>query len=124
MPLFSSDIETSALRHGVKFCHQAVLGPAALDLVRGSSDAAAVANAQVVFVVSVLSILLTAPIGAVLIATTGPRLLQQEPTPEPSPAATPAATPETSASPVTPATPVTPAAPEDSVPAALPPRQG
>ncbi|KAF4529021.1 hypothetical protein B566_EDAN016870 [Ephemera danica] len=64
-----------ALSWMAKATVQAVLGPAALDLARGSGDPTAVAHAQVVFVVSVLSILLTAPLGAVLIATTGPRLL-------------------------------------------------
>jgi solute carrier family 9B (sodium/hydrogen exchanger), member 1/2 len=34
-------------------------------------------NANTVFIVCVISILLTAPIGAVLIATTGPRLLSK-----------------------------------------------
>lgn len=72
---------------------QAVLGPAALDLVRGSSDPDDIAHAQVVFVVSVLCILFTAPLGAVLIATTGPRLLDRD----------------------DPATPTDPESPEDNI---------
>ncbi|XP_065352910.1 sodium/hydrogen exchanger 9B2-like [Cloeon dipterum] len=56
---------------------QAVLGPAALDLVTNSKDKELVESANIMFIVCVISILLTAPIGAILIATTGPRLLRK-----------------------------------------------
>lgn len=53
------------------------MGPAAVDLVRNMNDNELSGNADTVFIVSVISILLTAPVGAVLIATTGPRLLRK-----------------------------------------------
>jgi NhaP-type Na+/H+ or K+/H+ antiporter len=55
---------------------QAAVGPVALDLARGRSDPATVAMATTVLTIAVLSILITAPLGALLIAVTGPKLLR------------------------------------------------
>ncbi|XP_069677232.1 sodium/hydrogen exchanger 9B2-like isoform X3 [Periplaneta americana] len=55
---------------------QAAIGPLALDAARGQPEA--VEYASIVLTISVLAILITAPIGAVLITTLGPRLLQRE----------------------------------------------
>ncbi|CAB3364808.1 Hypothetical predicted protein [Cloeon dipterum] len=56
---------------------QAVLGPAVVDMVRDSDDLILHESADIVFNVCVTSILLTAPIGAILIAVTGPKLLSK-----------------------------------------------
>lgn len=70
-------MKTKNLRRVLKTISQAVLGPAAVDLVRSMNDNELSENANTVFIVCVISILLTAPVGAVLIATTGPRLLSK-----------------------------------------------
>ncbi|XP_073949665.1 sodium/hydrogen exchanger 9B2-like isoform X3 [Choristoneura fumiferana] len=61
---------------------QAALGPAALDLINsGQTSGAAVADetsyANALLTVSVLSVVISAPTGAILIALTGPRLLSK-----------------------------------------------
>ncbi|XP_059473319.1 sodium/hydrogen exchanger 9B2-like [Neocloeon triangulifer] len=66
-----------ALAWMAKATVQAVLGPAAIDLVKDTEDESLSEAAKIVFIVCVTSILLTAPLGAVLIATTGPRLLKK-----------------------------------------------
>ncbi|CAG4973967.1 unnamed protein product [Parnassius apollo] len=63
---------------------QAALGPAALDLVNNGQSAGLPAEdeehfAKTLLAVSVLSVVVSAPLGAILIAITGPRLLSQEP---------------------------------------------
>jgi hypothetical protein len=70
---------------------QAALGGVALDIVRsrgdgsgsgsgdGSGQAADLERATLVLTLAVLAILVTAPIGAVLIAQMGPRLLDRDP---------------------------------------------
>lgn len=59
---------------------QAALGPAALDLIRNGSTAGypreeELHYAEVLLAVSVLSVVISAPLGAILIALTGPKLL-------------------------------------------------
>ncbi|XP_023936113.2 sodium/hydrogen exchanger 9B2-like isoform X2 [Bicyclus anynana] len=61
---------------------QAALGPAALDLVingqsAGGSKEDEEAYAKAILAVSVLSVVISAPLGAILIALTGPRLLSR-----------------------------------------------
>ncbi|XP_063231962.1 sodium/hydrogen exchanger 9B2-like isoform X2 [Bacillus rossius redtenbacheri] len=56
---------------------QAALGPVALDMARAAQSPESVAHADKVLVVAVLAILLTAPLGAVLITLLGPRLLSR-----------------------------------------------
>ncbi|CAK1600814.1 unnamed protein product [Parnassius mnemosyne] len=63
---------------------QAALGPAALDLVNNGQSAGLPVEdeenfAKILLAVSVLSVVLSAPLGAILIAITGPRLLSREP---------------------------------------------
>lgn len=60
---------------------QAALGPVALDSVRDGNRHAEREYAEHVLVICVLSILLTAPIGAILITLSGPRLLKKTTTP-------------------------------------------
>jgi hypothetical protein len=62
---------------------QAALGPVALDSVRDGnrSDEREYEYAERVLVICVLSILLTAPIGAIIITLSGPRLLKKTTTP-------------------------------------------
>ncbi|XP_045534583.1 sodium/hydrogen exchanger 9B2, partial [Papilio machaon] len=62
---------------------QAALGPAALDLVRsgqtsGLSPIDEEKYAKTILAMSVLSVVLSAPLGAILIAITGPKLLSRE----------------------------------------------
>ncbi|CAH0714537.1 unnamed protein product, partial [Brenthis ino] len=62
---------------------QAALGPAALDLVHsgqttGVSPTEEEKYAKTILAVSVLSVIISAPIGAILIALTGPRLLSRD----------------------------------------------
>ncbi|XP_069356301.1 sodium/hydrogen exchanger 9B2-like isoform X3 [Maniola hyperantus] len=64
---------------------QAALGPAALDLVNngqtaGGSKEEEEAYAKAILAVSVLSVVISAPLGAILIAITGPRLLTRDST--------------------------------------------
>ncbi|XP_065344497.1 sodium/hydrogen exchanger 9B2-like isoform X2 [Cloeon dipterum] len=56
---------------------QAALGPVAIDLVREHGSEEEKEYARSLLMVCVLSILLTAPVGAVTIALTGPRLLKR-----------------------------------------------
>ncbi|XP_032515452.2 sodium/hydrogen exchanger 9B2-like isoform X2 [Danaus plexippus] len=63
---------------------QAALGPAALDLVHngktaGQPQAEEETHAKIILAVSVLSVVISAPLGAILIAVTGPRLLSRDP---------------------------------------------
>jgi hypothetical protein len=60
---------------------QAALGPVALDSVRDGNRPDEREYAERVLVICVLSILLTAPIGAILITLSGPRLLKKTTTP-------------------------------------------
>ncbi|PSN37316.1 Sodium/hydrogen exchanger 9B2 [Blattella germanica] len=53
---------------------QAAIGPVALDLAKTEDD---VKSANIVLVVAFLSILLTAPLGAILITLVGPKLLKK-----------------------------------------------
>lgn len=57
---------------------QAAFGPVALDIARSRDDAVAANYAMKVLTVAVLSILITAPIGAVCIAVAGPKLLSYD----------------------------------------------
>lgn len=66
-----------ALSWMAKATVQAALGPVALDTIRNnnSSDPKAQSYAEITLLVCVLSIILTAPIGAIIITLSGPRLL-------------------------------------------------
>ena len=59
---------------------QAALGPIALDILRNSSnpDPVQMDYAWKVLITAVLSILMTAPLGAILITFFGPKLLTNE----------------------------------------------
>lgn len=62
---------------------QAALGPAALDLVNSGQTSGASKEheeyyAKAILAVSVLSVMLSAPLGALLIAITGPKLLSKD----------------------------------------------
>ncbi|KAL0881051.1 hypothetical protein ABMA27_002184 [Loxostege sticticalis] len=66
---------------------QAALGPAALYLVNSGGSAGGTVKeetmyAETLLAVSVLSVVISAPLGAVLIAITGPRLLSKDPSPD------------------------------------------
>lgn len=59
---------------------QAALGPAALDKVLGGNNAGGTPEdeeryGRTILALSVLSVVISAPLGAILIAITGPRLL-------------------------------------------------
>ncbi|KAK7867327.1 hypothetical protein R5R35_001106 [Gryllus longicercus] len=56
---------------------QAALGPVALDLVRPENNEQKTGYAEKVLVVCVLSIMITAPVGAILMTILGPRLLKK-----------------------------------------------
>lgn len=58
-------------------CPQAAIGSTALDMARKKQDAELESYGMDVLTVAVLSILLTAPIGALLIGLCGPFLLQK-----------------------------------------------
>jgi len=66
-----------ALSWMAKATVQAALGPVALDIVRNNPnfDAKAQSYAETCLLVCVLSIIVTAPIGAIIITLSGPRLL-------------------------------------------------
>lgn len=51
------------------------MGPIALDIARNLNDADAKTYANEVVIIAVVSIILTSPIGAILIMELGPRLL-------------------------------------------------
>lgn len=57
--------------------HQAAIGSTALDMARTKEDKQLQKYGMDVLTVAVLSILLTAPVGALIIGLTGPRLLQK-----------------------------------------------
>ena len=57
---------------------QAVVGPMSLDLARERGDEIEIERATLVLAIAALSILITAPLGAVLVALTGPKLLNTE----------------------------------------------
>lgn len=59
------------------FSPQAAIGSTALDMARTKKDKELEKYGMDVLTVAVLSILLTAPIGALVIGLTGPRLLQK-----------------------------------------------
>lgn len=59
------------------FSPQAAIGSTALDMARTKEDTELEKYGMDVLTVAVLSILLTAPIGALVIGLTGPRLLQK-----------------------------------------------
>lgn len=74
--------QLNCLTGAVHSLFQAALGPAALDLISsGQTSGAAVADetsyATALLTVSVLSVVISAPMGAILIALTGPRLLSK-----------------------------------------------
>jgi hypothetical protein len=60
---------------------QAALGPVALDSVHDGNRPEEREFAEHVLMICVLSILLTAPIGAIIITLSGPRLLKKTTTP-------------------------------------------
>lgn len=71
-----------ALSWMAKATVQAALGPVAMDSVReGNRPEEESVYAEYVMVICVLSILLTAPVGAILITLSGPRLLNKTTTP-------------------------------------------
>lgn len=61
---------------------QAAIGSTALDMARSKNDLELQRYGMDVLTVAVLSILITAPIGALLISLLGPRLLQKPKNPE------------------------------------------
>lgn len=62
---------------------QAVIGPVALDVAREIHSEEYESYATRVLIVTVLAILITAPVGATFITVLGPRLLDKEPTATP-----------------------------------------
>lgn len=63
-------------------CFQAAIGSTALDMARSKNDLELQKYGMDVLTVAVLSILITAPVGAILISLLGPRLLQKPKNPE------------------------------------------
>lgn len=61
---------------------QAAIGSTALDMARSKNDLELQKYGMDVLTVAVLSILITAPIGALLIGLLGPRVLQKPKNPE------------------------------------------
>nr|CAD7416253.1 unnamed protein product [Timema poppensis] len=59
---------------------QAALGPIALDLARNLDAKDSIVLADKVLMVAVLAIMITAPLGAIVITLFGPRLLNKTPT--------------------------------------------
>lgn len=57
--------------------HQAAIGSTALDMARTKDDKQLQKYGMDVLTVAVLAILLTAPVGALIIGLAGPRLLQK-----------------------------------------------
>lgn len=53
------------------------MGPVALDLARKLSDEEAAATANAVVIIAVISILITSPLGTVLIMKLGPKFLHK-----------------------------------------------
>lgn len=58
---------------------QAALGPVALDMARRVNDEESEIIANEVVIIAVISILLTSPLGAVLIMELGPKFLHRTP---------------------------------------------
>ncbi|RWS02343.1 mitochondrial sodium/hydrogen exchanger 9B2-like protein [Dinothrombium tinctorium] len=58
---------------------QAAFGPVALDLARKAGDETKISFATLILNFAALSIVITAPLGALLIALSGPKLLKKEP---------------------------------------------
>ena len=56
---------------------QAAIGPIALDMARDRSDAEIIETANLVLTIAVISIVLTAPIGAISISVSGHKLLNK-----------------------------------------------
>lgn len=59
-------------------CVQAAIGSTALDVARSTGDEQLEKYGMDVLTVAVLAILITAPVGALAIGLTGPKLLQQD----------------------------------------------
>lgn len=68
-----------AMTHIPKATVQAALGPVALDLARHRTDKDLIEYANVMVIVAVMSIIITSPIGALLIMQLGPRWLHHTP---------------------------------------------
>lgn len=62
-----------------KLFFQAALGPVALDMARSLGNSEVEVYANSVVVIAVVSILVTSPIGAIIIMECGPRLLHKTP---------------------------------------------
>ncbi|XP_054163338.1 sodium/hydrogen exchanger 9B2-like [Oppia nitens] len=56
---------------------QAAIGPIALDMARDKADQSSIETANLVLTIAVLSILITAPVGAIAIAFLGPKCLNK-----------------------------------------------
>lgn len=69
---------TSLLSSVARVCVQAAIGSTALDVARGTGDEQLQKYGMDVLTVAVLAILVTAPVGALAIGLTGPRLLQRD----------------------------------------------
>lgn len=66
------------MNHSISLClPQAAIGSKALDIARNGNDKELQKYGMDVLTVAVLSILLTAPVGALIIGLCGPRLLQK-----------------------------------------------
>lgn len=76
--IFSLSRLTDWLTDLCSFPFQAALGPVALDEVRKLHLEEYEGYANTVLIIAVLSILITAPVGAILITVLGPRLLEKE----------------------------------------------
>lgn len=80
--LFGSGLDINeklfvALAWTPKATVQAALSPMALDIVRARNDMENEARAKLVLTIAVLAIMITAPLGAIAIALTGPKLLHK-----------------------------------------------
>lgn len=67
----------SNYRRNGPFAHQAAIGSTALDMARTKNNEELQKYGMDVLTVAVLAILLTAPVGALIIGLTGPYLLQK-----------------------------------------------
>lgn len=68
---------TQSKRRSRPFAPQAAIGSTALDMARTKNDIQQQKYGMEVLTVAVLAILLTAPVGALIIGLAGPRLLQK-----------------------------------------------
>ena len=57
---------------------QAALAPVALDQAMALNEEQNISYANILLIIGVLSILITAPLGSIVITTLGPRLLTKE----------------------------------------------